>query len=116
MTVRDIRYGHRGGRWATPGTGSHRQALADALDAGRSGHRPVELSAEVLFHPETIARHRAHERGCAHGPNADCLAVAVPGEVAELWAGRARMAAARQPLDRVDGHAPDMHTSQGAAS
>ena len=56
MTARDIRYGHRGGRWASPGTGGHGLALTDALAASRADRRPVDLAAEVLFHPETIER------------------------------------------------------------
>jgi hypothetical protein len=120
MTARDIRYGRRGGRWANPGNSLHAQALAGALAASRAGRRPVDLAVGVLFHPEAIARQRAHQRGCTHGPDTRCPAVPDPGDLAELWAGRARMATARltagQPLDRLDRHALDLHAPKGAAA
>lgn len=134
MSARDIRYGRRGGRWADPEAGR----LLDAVTGARaaSDRQPVDADASVLFHPSTIARHRAHERRrpgtCAKddaGSKAerhrtDCTCQPDPEDLAAIWAGRARMARARrntgQVLDDIDRQAlarhPDDSAPQGAAS
>lgn len=86
MTVpADIRYGRRGGRWASSDAGRHRQAITDALTAGEARERPrVELDPERLFHPETIAQARTHERDCHHGRTDPCPAEPDPDDLAPL--------------------------------
>lgn len=64
------------------------------------------------FHPASIATARAHQRAAAVDCPAKtdraepCICRPDPGDLAEVWAGRARMARARQaagrPLDDVD--------------
>jgi hypothetical protein len=99
VSATTIRYGHRGGwlsplpaRVATedrPGTPADRVARATAWDP------------DLFAHPERIAQARAHsacDRGaCAHDQDRTqpCDCEPAPAEVAALWAGRARMAAAR---------------------
>jgi hypothetical protein len=64
--------------------------------------------ASDRFHPDAIAAARAHERECTrnHAPGETCPAQPDPDDLAQLWAGRARMAAARRdadiPLDDID--------------
>lgn len=64
--------------------------------------------ASDRFHPDAIAAARAHKRDCAgpHAPGDTCPAKPDPDDVAQIWAGRARMAAARRdagvPLDAID--------------
>jgi len=118
VSARDIRYKRQGGRWGSPDAGLQRQTVPDALAQGGDDRRPVDLDAGTLFHPETIARHRAHDRRdpgtCAKetaGSTAERRRVACscqpdPVDLEAIWAGRARMAAARRtagrPLDAVD--------------
>jgi hypothetical protein len=106
-----IRYGRRGGGWlprltaraATddrPGTPADKEARAIARDP------------YLFAHPERIARARAHSarhRGaCANDRDRaePCDCAPFPAGLAALWAGRARMAAARaaagRPLDDLD--------------
>jgi hypothetical protein len=60
------------------------------------------------FHPDAIAASRAHDRYCArgHAPGEPCPAPPDPDDLAQIWAGRARMAAARRaagaPLGDID--------------
>lgn len=85
-----------------------RRQRRDALDRSRATH------------PERVAQERAHLRRC-RGPHKDgrCPAVPDPDVLAELWAGRARMARARQAagafLDDVDRHALLLCTPEAAA-
>lgn len=108
-TARDIRYGRRGGGWAEAPVD-----LPDDLPPRKGGH--VDMAA--LFHPETIARTRAHAdpdtrtlHRCAtrDDPDAACDCPPHLGQLDNVWAGRARMAAARRdagmPLDQADRHA-----------
>jgi hypothetical protein len=135
VTARDIRYGRRGGRWADPQAGRLLEAVTQARAADRD-RQAVDLDASVLFHPETIAQTRAHQRRrpgtCAKdkaGSKAerrrvDCTCRPDPEDLAAVWAGRARMARARrntgQPLDDIDRQAlarhPDDRPAKGAAS
>jgi hypothetical protein len=70
----------------------------------------VTISAEDLFHPDVVARSRAHERHCrdeaAHKGDEPCPAEADPDDLEAIWAGRARMAWARVAagvaVDRID--------------
>lgn len=79
-----------------------------------TGARALEL-----FHPETIAVTRAHSRRKPGTCSSDdpklavgCDCRADPVDLREVWAGRARMAAARaaagKPLDAVDREAMAM--------
>lgn len=135
MSARDIRYGRRGGRWAAPEAGRLLDAVTGARTAA-SDRQPVDADASVLFHPNTIARHRAHERrrpgSCAKDKAAskadrrsvECSCRPDPEDLAAIWAGRARMARARrntgQVLDDIDRQALARHPAdsppQGAAS
>lgn len=105
MSARDARYGRRGGRWASEGAGHLAEELSATLADWRArGGRMVDRSQ--LFHPETIAKGRAHDRDCSHRSNEPCPAQPDPDDLDDVWAGRIRMARARaaagQPLDRVD--------------
>jgi hypothetical protein len=73
---------------------------------------PARFDYAASVHPDAIARRRAHDRtptcparGKA-GTVADCTCHPDPDDLNEVWAGRARMAAARgdagQPLDDID--------------
>jgi hypothetical protein len=103
VSATTIRYGRRGGGWLP--TRSARTAANQPSQA-----RPVDLGR--LFHPEAIARTRAHQRrhpgACAadRDRTAGCDCLPHPADLAAVWAGRARMAAARaaagQPLDDLD--------------
>ena len=108
----DILYGRRGWRWPC--------------------HRPGQLLAEIhaisarqqsdgTWHPETIAA-RAHQRECGgrHHPHGDsCPTQPTASDLADAWAGRARMAGVRrsagQSLSDLDRHAFDRMTEPGAA-
>jgi hypothetical protein len=107
--ARDLRYGRRGGRWATHSAGqllAELRLLRNRLRAAGEWPDPVDLAR--LFHPDTIAAARAHERSCTgkHRKGEPCTATVDPDDLAALWAGRARMARARraagQPLNDVD--------------
>jgi hypothetical protein len=107
--ARDLRYGRRGGRWATPGAGqllAELRLLRNRLRAAGEWPEPVDLAR--LFHPDTIAAARAHERSCTgkHRKDETCPAQVNASDLAAIWAGRARMARARrtagQPLNDVD--------------
>jgi len=107
--ARDVRYGRRAGRWASAGAGqllTELRQLRRRLQAAGRWPEPVELTR--LFHPDAAARSRAHDRDCAgrHRKGEPCPAVVDAQDLADLWAGRARMAAARraagQPLTIVD--------------
>jgi hypothetical protein len=107
--ARDLRYGRRGGRWATTGAGqllAELRLLRNRLRA--AGEWPDPIDTARLFHPDTIAAVRAHDRHCAgkHRRGETCTAQVDPDDLAALWAGRARMARARraagQPLNDVD--------------
>jgi hypothetical protein len=106
--ARDIRYGRRGGGWID-------KPRRPAPVRQRATRAAAVLEPEVLFHPDTIAARRAHDRHCtsAHKDGEPCPAVVDPDDLAELWAGRARMARARraagQPRDRLDLAALDRH-------
>jgi hypothetical protein len=78
----------------------------------------VTLDRQAPLHPRAIATTRAHRRtptcpargNKAPGP---CTCTPDPDDLAEVWAGRARMARARQaagrPLNRLDREALDHH-------
>lgn len=87
MTVAETRYGRRGGGWLP-------SSSAAELPADRPRAAPVDRSAP--FHPDAIARARAREQ----------RREVTAEDVAAVWAGRARMALARQaagqPLDDID--------------
>jgi hypothetical protein len=116
----DIVYGRRGGRWVGHHPGRLLAEIRTIIARARAeGWEPPDLSR--LFHPETIAASRAHQRHCggrAHQPGDACSARPDSADVAEVWAGRARMAAARraagQPLDHVDHQALARVTNPGA--
>lgn len=132
MTAADIRYGRRGGRWASPDAGRHAEAITEALAA--SSRDDVEFDPREVFHPTWIARARAHDRrrrGSCAKDQADnradrrrtaCTCAIDPDDLAAVWAGRARMARARrntgQPLDDMDrqalAHADDTPTADAA--
>jgi hypothetical protein len=112
--ARDLRYGRRGGRWADRGAGQlvdELRALRRQLEAAGEWPEPVDFGR--LFHPETIAAARAHERSCSskHSKGEDCPARVDPDDLAALWAGQARMARARraagQLLNAIDVEALD---------
>jgi hypothetical protein len=76
------------------------------------------MTAGGIFHPNAIGKARAHERRVRGTCGIDaatskkerrelaCTCVVDPADLADIWAGRARMAAARRvvgaPLDRID--------------
>jgi hypothetical protein len=104
----DIAYGRRGGRWIAHHPGRLLAEIRPLIARARAqGWAPVALSR--LFHPDTIAATRAHQRHCGsrtHPVGETCPARPEPDDIAAVWAGRARMAAARraagQPLDDLD--------------
>lgn len=114
--ARDIRYGRRGGRWVDHAPGQlldELRQLRQDQDAGGVPAGPVDRAR--LFHPHAIAVARAHERrwpgSCASDdtvttPRPPCDCQPDPEDLAQVWAGRARMAAARRAagvaLDDVD--------------
>lgn len=110
-SARDLRYGRRGGAWADTETGRLAADVSHALDRWRAdgGQMP---DRSRLFHPETIATTRAHQRATAGACPAKtdraepCACRPDPDDLAEVWAGRARMARARKaagaPLDDID--------------
>jgi hypothetical protein len=108
VTAADIRYGRRGGRWLAHHPGRLLAEIRAIIAQARAhGWEPADLSR--LFHPETIAATQAHRRHCGgrhHPPGDECPARPNPEELADIWAGRARMAAARlaagRPLDDID--------------
>jgi hypothetical protein len=94
----DKRYGRQGGRW-----------LPDKppRDLPDNYQRPPPIDFARLFHPETIARSRAHDRrrpgSCAsdrgaqaHGKRQPCDCPIDPDDLDEVWGGVARMARARR--------------------
>jgi hypothetical protein len=111
----DIAQRRRGGRWLAHHPGRLLAEIrAIVAHARADGWEPADLSR--LFHPETIAATRAHRRDCGgrtHPPGDECPARPDPDEVAGIWAGRARMAAARRaagvPLDDIDSQALARH-------
>lgn len=70
----------------------------------------MTVSAEDLFHPDVVARSRAHDRQCSgeatHKGVEPCFAEVDPDDLEAIWAGRARMAWARVgagvAVDRID--------------
>jgi hypothetical protein len=104
----DIAYGRRGGRWIAHHPGRLLAEIRALIAQARAeGWAPADLSR--LFHPHTIAATRAHQHHCGtrtHPLGETCPARPDPADVAEVWTGRARMAAARraagQPLDDLD--------------
>jgi hypothetical protein len=107
VTARDVRYGRQGGRWAPP--------PSTAVDKPRRGG-PVDTSNRS--HPDVIARDRAHRDGDQVCParkdaQAACTCKPDPADLAAVWQGRARMAAARRQarvmLDAVDRQALDRY-------
>jgi hypothetical protein len=104
----DIAYGRRGGRWLAHHPGRLLAEIRVIIAQARAdGWEPADLSR--LFHPETIAATHAHRRDCGggtHPAGEECPAQPDPADVADIWAGRARMAAARlaagRPLDDLD--------------
>jgi hypothetical protein len=109
VTVVDTLYGRRAGRWITHQPGrllAEIRALIARARADGTWERP-DLSR--LFHPDTIAATRAHQRHCGgrtHPLGDQCPSRPHPADLAAIWDGRARMAAARraagQPLDPID--------------
>jgi hypothetical protein len=110
-------YGRRGGGWVGHHPGRLLAEIRVIIARARAeGWEPPDLSR--LFHPDTIAATRAHQRHCggrAHPPGEPCPARPDRADRADIWAGRARMAAARraagQPLDDLDHQAlarPDL--------
>jgi hypothetical protein len=116
MSATTIRYGRRGGGWLPK-----RVASPPPTPAKPRG-RPLDLGR--LFHPETIARARAHQRRhpgtCAADRDraAGCDCRPDPADLAAICAGLARMATARhaagQPLDDLDRQALDRELTRGA--
>lgn len=109
MSATDIRYGRRGGRWANHASGE----LLVELDELRDHHEvvgtwPQPLDVAGRSHPDTIAGARAHDRTCSgsHPEGEACPAPVDAEDLADMWVGRARMAAARRaagvPLDDID--------------
>lgn len=113
MSTADIRYGRRGGGWTTHRPGE----LLDELNELRESHQAAgtwQSSTDTgdSFHPDSIAHDRAHARLCGGRHDDDeCPAVVDPDDLAQVWAGRARMAAARHAagveLDDIDRQALD---------
>ena len=111
----DIAHRRRGGRWLAHHPGRLLAEIRAIIAQARAdGWQPADLSR--LFHPETIAATHAHRRDCGgrtHPPHDECPARPDPDELADIWAGRARMAAARraagQPLDDIDRQALARH-------
>ena len=111
----DIAHGRRGGRWLAHHPGRLLAEIRAIVAPARAeGWEPVDLSR--LFHPETVAATRAHNRGCGgrtHAAGEACPARPDREERTGIWAGRARMAAARrgagQPLDDIDRQALARH-------
>ena len=99
MTAADTVYGRRGGTWVAHRPG---QLLAELRwlrnRATTAGEWPDPVDRTRTFHPETIATQRAHDRDCAgpHKRNEPCPAHPDPVDLADVWAGLARMARARQ--------------------
>jgi hypothetical protein len=90
------RYGNRGGGWLP---------APARVPSGSLG--PFTPPAEWSTHPDDIARRRAHgRRPCVIAPGTPCVCRPDPADLAEVWSGRARMAAARRdagrPLDDID--------------
>lgn len=83
-------------------------AELDPSAGGELSTRRVVLDPERLFHPATIAAHRAHVRHCGGRPHAGgpCPAMVEPSDLEAVWSGRARMARARRAagvaLDAAD--------------
>jgi hypothetical protein len=102
-SVSDIARGRLGDRWV----GRHPGRLlaeirAIIAQARANGWERPDLS--LLFHPETVAATHAHRRDCGgrtHPPGEECPARPDPADVADTWAGRARMAAARLAAGRL---------------
>jgi hypothetical protein len=121
MSAVDIVYGRRGGRWIGHQPGRLLAEIRAIIDQALADGtwQPVDLSR--LFHPETIAATRAHQRHCGgrtHPHGEVCPARPDPEDLAAIWAGRARMAAARRaagrPLDDLDRQALVRHVTPGA--
>jgi hypothetical protein len=111
----DIAYERQGGRWLAHHPGRLLAEIRAIIAQARAeGWEPADRSR--LFHPETIAATHAHRRDCdgrTHAAGEACPARPDPDELAGIWAGRARMAAARlaagQPLDDIDRQALARH-------
>jgi len=77
-------------------------------NACRNDDGQKTYSASDAFHPDVIAAARAHQRDCVreHASGETCPAKPDPDDLAQIWAGRARMAAARRdaglPLGAID--------------
>lgn len=97
----DKRYGRRSGRWADRNAGRLAEGLARVKDPLRL---PVDLGA--LFHPDTIARQRAHARRIDVACERPCRCQPSIEDLEACWLGRGRMARARRSagvtLDRLD--------------
>lgn len=100
-SARDLRYGRRGGGWAE----GPPRALPDGWTP------PAARDHRAQFHPDNIARDRAHANTPSCPANdrnqpEPCTCQPDPDDLAAVWAGRARMAAARKaagkPLDDID--------------
>jgi hypothetical protein len=108
VTAADIVYGRRGAGWVSHHPGRLlAEVQAITAQARAEGWQPPDLSR--LFHPDTVAATRAHQRNCGgrtHLAGETCPAQPDPDDVAGIWAGWARMAAARRaagvPLDDLD--------------
>ena len=98
----DIGRGLRGDRWVDRHPGRLLAEIRAVVAQARAdGWERPDLSR--LFHPETIAATHAHRRDCGgrtHTPGEECPCRPGPADVAEIWAGRARMADARRAADR----------------
>jgi hypothetical protein len=82
--------------------------------------RPAPIDIAARLHPEAIARDRAHHRArrCpakASRGHKPCTCQPDPADLADVWAGRARMARARQAagldLNRLDREALRQETT-----
>lgn len=100
----DLRYGRRGGRWASPDAGRHGHAITQALQESRPGGGRTTTACAVCgrsFSYRTRRTTRTPPAICGQIP---CRARHTWGP--EDWAGRARMASARvtarRPLDDLD--------------
>ena len=99
MTAADTVYGRRGGRWVGHRPGRLLDELRQLRDAATAaGEWPAPVDHTRMFHPETIATARTHNRDCndGHKPDEPCPARPDPVDLEAVWAGLARMARGRK--------------------
>ncbi len=98
----DVRYGRRGGRWASPDAGRHRRAITHALhqaqgDPGKGKDRTTCAVCGRSYTYRTGRKTKRPPEICGH---IHCRARHTWGP--EDWAGRARMARARLSAHGLD--------------